>query len=194
MIRDIQLFPTLVRVIERAVNESDFIDALYLLDPEKLSPHSLFVNALSGHLYNSPVKNDWLEQVPKIRQTIVEHVSAYSQEYGIHTGLNITTSFINYYAKDGYIKEHAHANSVVSGVWYLDVDESSSGLSLVNPNPHVDLMPTKELNWYSITRFTLPVKKNMLILFPSWLRHFTPPNPGDHRWVCSFNTHYERFS
>tara|TARA_B100000686_G_scaffold355200_1_gene470991 strand:+ start:8116 stop:8766 length:651 start_codon:yes stop_codon:yes gene_type:complete len=108
------------------------------------------------------------------------------------------TSWMNKYEKNDWSGEHAHANSLISGVLYLS-DVKDTG----NINFHKDrswkniftdtVLPdfTEEagLNVYNANGWSFQPKKWELVMFPSHLLHSVSPNrtDGQIRWSLAFN-------
>ena len=90
----------------------------------------------------------------------------------------------------GTVPPHSHPNSIWSGVYYLKTSESKSRrsgkLELIDPRGGVDyfVAPGRP---FSRSLFISP-KAGMLVIFPSWLRHYVHPNSGsDVRISIPFN-------
>jgi uncharacterized protein (TIGR02466 family) len=85
---------------------------------------------------------------------------------------------------------HQHANSFLSGAFYLDVDEASNPLIFRDPRPQnrvIDL-PVEENLRINRRYYSLGSSPGRLILFPSWLEHRVRPSYSDTpRTSLSFN-------
>ena len=88
---------------------------------------------------------------------------------------------------------HNHANSFVSGVVYLTpthpdsqhrVHEVARRHRLRVPNDHAGATPTRSAPTSGSARRPSP---GDLMLFPSYLMHAVPPNPGERRITLAFN-------
>jgi uncharacterized protein (TIGR02466 family) len=87
---------------------------------------------------------------------------------------------------------HLHANSLYSGVLYIEADEKSGNIGFKDPRTSKEML---EFNWSEnsvfLNRTTEFVpKKGRLILFPSWLYHGTKRgefNEDEDRISLSFN-------
>jgi uncharacterized protein (TIGR02466 family) len=108
--------------------------------------------------------------------------------------LYITQSWLNYTEKDQYHHQHAHPNSVVSGVLYFDSDKEKDKILFSNTGykqivPTVD--DTKFNLWNSQTWF-FPVETGDLFMFPSSTTHQVETKQGDNtRISLAFNTFYK---
>jgi uncharacterized protein (TIGR02466 family) len=110
--------------------------------------------------------------------------------------LYITQSWINETLPGEKFHRHWHENSLVSGVFYIDVNENDR-IEFVTPNKNsfthtmmVSAEPNpKELNSYNSTTWWMPTKVGTLYLFPSSLPHGVPLVDGKtKRYSLSFNT------
>ena len=104
--------------------------------------------------------------------------------------LVITQSWLNKNPKGTSHHEHAHPNSLISGVWYPQVNEQTPPIHFTKPyySSQIELAP-KQYNNYNSSTFLMPIDPGSLILFPSYLRHSVPPNQSDtERISISFNT------
>jgi len=101
----------------------------------------------------------------------------------------ITQSWLNYSEPGKFHHEHNHPNSYISGVVYVQCHETLDKISFVNHSYKIIRPEVKEHNVFNSLTWTIPVKTNDVILFPSSLSHFVPPNEGDNtRISLSFNT------
>jgi uncharacterized protein (TIGR02466 family) len=103
--------------------------------------------------------------------------------------LYITISWLNYTLKNGFHHAHTHQNSVISGVFYFDVDEKTDSiLFLKNEYNQIDTSPKNFNSWNSKT-WWLPIKNGQLLMFPSNLNHAVQTKKTDGtRISLSFNT------
>jgi len=90
------------------------------------------------------------------------------------TGHRITGLWAN---RQTGLREHAphqHANSFISGCWYLTAPEDSSSIEFMDPRPatwayRVDAGEQFDWNCAMLWR----PRRGMLLLWPSWLQHRT---------------------
>lgn len=76
---------------------------------------------------------------------------------------------------------HAHSNNFISGVYYVSAPENAGGIIFQDPRKQAQvLVPTiAELTDMNSTAIRLPAVEGQMILFPSWLEHFTETNRSD---------------
>lgn len=105
-----------------------------------------------------------------------------------NVNLRVTQSWFNYSKKGQHHHKHAHPNSFVSGVFYLNT----------NPNDRIYFyrsgwqqikFPPENWNLYNSESWWFEAITGRLILFPSSLEHMVPTVEGDKtRISLSFNT------
>jgi uncharacterized protein (TIGR02466 family) len=92
----------------------------------------------------------------------------------------------------GFINDHFHSNSLISAVFYVDFTEGDSG-STTFTAPFAGLhqmisIPVEKNNQFTMNKFSINCKKNMLVLFPSYLSHHSEPgNNNSYRITISAN-------
>ena len=145
---------------------------------------------------NSYSKNKYILNSPELsnlKRDLTDLVNAYLYEvwkpkYDVEA--YITISWVNYTEQGQFHHRHAHSNSAISGVYYIDTDESDRIL-YVTPNPDQIRMRVEPSEWNdrNSEEWWLPTPKNRLMLFPSTLEHRVSEtkNPKT-RVSLSFNT------
>ena len=101
----------------------------------------------------------------------------------------ITLSWINWTGDNQFHHEHAHQNIIISGVFYIDVEETDSIVFNKDTYKQI-LIETDNANCFNSRRYTLPIRKNDLVLFPSSLIHGVNDRlaSDNDRISLSFNT------
>ena len=101
----------------------------------------------------------------------------------------ITQSWLNKSKKGESHHEHVHPNSIISGVWYPQVNKELPPIEFKNKDQRDVMLSVKNYNQFNCSTFLLPLNKGELIIFPSNLQHSVPPNGNDtERISLSFNT------
>ena len=102
----------------------------------------------------------------------------------------ITNSWVNIYRPGDQCVPHNHNNSLISGVLYLKVTETSGDLifyrdilSLIPFPPALDL-DTDSTNIYNCKHFGHRPKTNDVCLFPSVVMHSAAINESDEERLC----------
>ncbi len=89
--------------------------------------------------------------------------------------------------KGGFNFTHVHPSGWLSGVYYIQLPEENSEIVFEDPRP-ARMMDFQRTCLITDEYFTYHPKVGELILFPSWLPHFVPPNTSDeNRISMSFN-------
>ena len=104
--------------------------------------------------------------------------------------LRITQSWLNYTKQGEYHHKHAHPNSLVSGVFYIQSDNASDRIYFYNDKYHQIKFEPKDFNPYNSESWWFEAIQGRLILFPSSLTHMveTRASGEDTRISLSFNT------
>jgi len=100
----------------------------------------------------------------------------------------ITQSWLNYTETNQYHHKHAHPNSLVSGVFYIDCDDQFDKIKFFNENYKTIKLEVKEWNLWNSESWWFPVKTGDIIMFPSSLTHMVETKQGDNtRISLAFN-------
>lgn len=115
------------------------------------------------------------------------------QIFGERMGWSIKEMWVNFLDQGGRQAMHNHANSFISGVVYLTPThpdsqtvfmKSPGGTDFAFRNDHAGTTPGP----YSADKWVSPAPNpGDLVLFPSYLMHAVPPNPGERRITVAFN-------
>ena len=105
----------------------------------------------------------------------------------------IKEMWVNVLDTGGAQTMHNHANSFISGVVYLTTThpdsqtvfmKSAGGTEFVFKHEHADVTSTP----FNADRWVSPAPSpGDMVLFPSYVLHAVPPNPGGRRITLSFN-------
>ena len=185
----IGLFPNPVYVTKRDSNldstEEKEIESIIKEGTCKVGDLDYYTN--DTYIFDSKLKNlkEFCEHHIKI---YVKEVLSPKEELDFY----ITTSWLNVVEPGGDILQHTHANSIVSGVFYIST-EDGDGIKFIDPNIKLrDLLQfePKDYHVWNSTGWSLSSKKNELMLFPGWLNHQVVPNEkaSTDRISLSFNT------
>ena len=103
--------------------------------------------------------------------------------------VEITQSWINYTRPGEYHHRHDHPNSLLSGVYYIDVDNEHDSIFFFNREfRQIQIVPT-EHNMFNSDSWQVPVKTNDLLIFPSSVPHMvTTTKTSKTRISLAFNT------
>ena len=130
-------------------------------------------------------------ELQRLKNILLDEVKEYFNTImGYEFEIYITNSWCNIAGHTERQTLHNHANSVVSGVFYLDVDQSQPSIPFVNPTPPFLLnMRSQQYNMFNSLEFDIPLEDNTVILFPSQCFHYVKSNPTtNNRVSIAFNT------
>ena len=100
----------------------------------------------------------------------------------------ITQSWLNYTETNQYHHKHAHPNSLVSGVFYINCHEEHDKIKFFNDNYKTIKLEVKDWNMWNSESWWFTVKTGDVILFPSSLTHMVETKQGDNtRISLAFN-------
>ena len=171
----VQLFPTVVQEFEY-VAEQKLIDAIQeeeVIYSDK--SHYSSRQSVDNNLMN---KKEFKNLKNKILQTTKEVCKFYSYKY---EKIDITNLWINFTAKGTIHNPHSHSNNLLSGVWYPFKNTSKTPIVFSDPRPQNDQWSPrrKKTNDCTANMAAYPNKKNLGLIFPSWLEHYVPPAVGN---------------
>lgn len=124
-----------------------------------------------------------------ILQIIADYAKESIQQFNWNFDLSLVNCWITVSPKGSSNNTHTHPGSLLSGVYYLQVDSNCSPLVLVDPrDAKVYSNPLVEHTVLTADKVSLTPKPGRLFLFPGWLPHYVPINESDtDRVVLSFN-------
>jgi len=100
----------------------------------------------------------------------------------------ITQSWLNYTETNQYHHKHAHPNSFVSGVFYINCDDKFDKIKFFNEEYKTIKLEVKDWNLYNSESWWFSVKTGDVILFPSSLTHMVETKEGTNtRISLAFN-------
>ena len=91
---------------------------------------------------------------------------------------------------------HSHPGSVVSGSFYVDVDNESAPLMIMNPTRHFrnhEPRPSRQEDFGPFTSEQLTIKpeQNLMVVWPAWLEHHVMKQTSQKpRVAISFNVNF----
>ena len=101
----------------------------------------------------------------------------------------VTLSWLNWTSDNQFHHYHAHPNSLVSGVFYIECEQTDSIVFELGNYKRI-LIDSERTDRFNTHKYTLPVQKHDLILFPSELIHAVEEKQqnGKERISLSFNS------
>lgn len=125
-----------------------------------------------------------------LKEFILECLKEYAKKIlDTSAELYITQSWINRSPKGVGHHEHAHSNSIVSGVLHITKGEKLPPIRFSKDSFDSLQLPVNKNNIFNSPYSMFNFEAGNLVLFPSSLRHAVPVNESDHvRYSIAFNT------
>lgn len=103
--------------------------------------------------------------------------------------LQITQSWMNYTKPGQFHHKHAHPNSFVSGVFYVNADPEKDKIYFFKEGYERIKLETENWNLFNSESWWIPVATNKLVLFPSNFTHMVQTvEAQETRVSLAFNT------
>jgi uncharacterized protein (TIGR02466 family) len=100
----------------------------------------------------------------------------------------ITQSWLNYTETNQFHHKHAHPNSLVSGVFYINCHEELDKIKFFKEDYKTIKPEIKDWNLWNSESWWFPVKTGDLVMFPSSLTHMVETKEGTNtRISLAFN-------
>ncbi len=178
------IFPTPIYIskLNREITNKE----LSFIDKTKLEVYNNEGNTTSNDNYilnNKPFKN--LKEELDLRiQDYFDKVISPANSITPY----ITQSWLNYTETNQYHHKHAHPNSLVSGVFYINSHEEHDKIKFFNEKYQTIKPEVKDWNIWNSQSWWFSVKTGDIILFPSSLTHMVETKQGDNtRISLAFN-------
>jgi uncharacterized protein (TIGR02466 family) len=155
-------------------------------------------------LHNLPVVNNTsnfssqenylldMQELSSLKESLTAAVNTYMRDVvsaDDNVSAYITQSWANYTTQNEHHHEHAHPNSFLSGVFYVNADESTDNITFFKGGYKQIKLNPKEFNLFNADSWYIPVKTGQIVLFPSSLRHMVETKHTTHTRVSiAFNT------
>ncbi len=152
------------------------------------------LNYCSQTLGNFTSVNNYILEDPALsflKKSIQDELNNYIKEIiKVDLEIYITNSWVNKTFKDQQHFLHNHTNSILSGVYYINVNDSNPAITFNRMQPpfFLNFIP-KEFTIFNSTEWTVPVENNTLVIFPSTMYHYVKPNQTENERISlAFNT------
>ena len=188
------LFPT--PVIKIPLTNQDFSQGIEVLKTLDMVP-------TNGGNYPTHLKssNSYCLEMPgvsELRLYIESKISEYMKDVLSYSyPAQLTQSWVNQNRKHEGTHVHAHPNSIVSAVFYMDLPQNNGlirfhkfkpiGNTTYYMEPSID-PDSASKNFYAYDWIDIQVQTGDLVIFPSYLGHSVPENQNDEdRWSLAMN-------
>lgn len=165
----------------------EYIDGLHRAAPDGRT-RSNVLGWQSGNLdFDVPVVAEFASLVLERAR---EYGLAHSWAFPSHMQLIMRELWANVSGKHAQNSVHIHPNGLLSGVYYVQAENESGDLSLIDPRKQAWVMQPEfsERNQMNSPIQTITPEAGTLIIFPSWLEHGVNQNLTDaERISIAFN-------
>lgn len=176
------LFPTPIGFSE--LNRSLSDDEMFFIRELPTRPNTGNTTSKNNHVLQNPV-------LSSLRSFIEDALSDYfkiSVNPRHNVGLRLTQSWCNYSNPGQFHHKHAHPNSYISGVFYIQTNPEDKIFFYKEEWQQIKF-PPEQWNEYNSDSWWFEAYTGRLILFPSSLTHMVPVVKGENtRISLSFNT------
>jgi len=165
----IRLFPTSVFIKRNAFKDANYLKQIVLR--EKTNNPTWQSKA---DLHTRPEYKDFVH-------TVIENTKSVLQTMQFdYEGFRINDMWSNILEPGQSHSVHTHANNLLSGVYY-PFAEKTSGLVFLDPKKVSSVIKPMRLNNTvdNSDRHLELSETNKMLIFPSWLEHFVPPNDSN---------------
>jgi uncharacterized protein (TIGR02466 family) len=133
------------------------------------------------------------EQFKDLREFVDESIHKYFDEVikpEFDVKLRITQSWLNYTEPGQYHHKHAHPNSVLSAVFYVDADPEVDKIYFYSTRTYKQIsFKPRDWNLFNSESWWLPVSSGDLVVFPSHFEHSVEVKSGNNtRISLALNT------
>ena len=115
-----------------------------------------------------------------LRDVIMEEINEFALDLNLDIDrfpLRITDCWLNIYGEGHAQDVHNHANSVISGIYYVKAPEGSGALMVRSPNAESMFQPpVVAQDSLNMTNINIRPKEGLMILFRSFVMHAVKPN------------------
>lgn len=187
---ELKFFPTVVMVFDLSHHKlADYFSNLS--NNQSLIEHGLISKGKSS--YGSELGQILdLPDLESLRKDIQDCIDYYTQKTGLQK-CHIVNSWFNTMSKGGSVTKHRHEASIVSGAYYPKAEKGSVNLQFESPTRPYKMCEIHErLTEYTNGSEQIECVEGQLIIFPSYLDHFSYENTTDERITLSFNTIHEQ--
>jgi len=159
---------------------------------QEVKKHSLDVYRNAGNITSNNVYILDLPVFKKLKDELSKHLEEYVKQVIApkeDISLYITQSWLNYTDEHQFHHEHAHPNSLISGVFYFDADEDLDRIKFFDSRHTWFEFESDSWSSFNSKTWWFPVKTGKIVLFPSDLRHSVEFKEGKNtRTSLAFNT------
>lgn len=179
------LFPQSIMICDKVYNLNEQeLEYIKSLEKEKNYGGGENDKTILSYILNNPTLKNLKEYFEKQINHYMHNHMEYSENYKFY----ITQSWANFNEKETFHHKHNHANSILSGVYYIGF-HSAAIRFYKNFNTFPLQFEVKNYNIVNSKSWFFAPQKNNLFLFPSQLEHSVEANENNEpRISIAFNS------
>lgn len=164
----IEIFPTTI-----FVDENIELSKKLLTFADSFLDNDIFLTNTWGYKNTYGNYSKYIEKIAFFEEYLKNISCKYFELCGYHSIDLQPDIFFSRMKKGDSHPQHNHPNSVLSGVFYLNVDLNASCIRFFDPCPERSFfkLPVKEYNSKNWEWYKIQPKTGMILLWPSWLKH-----------------------
>jgi uncharacterized protein (TIGR02466 family) len=174
MLKEIVLFKT--NVYHTILKNVDNEKIKTYVSKIKNEPHHIITSNLNG--YHSRIFHDPFPVcVDNLHKVIKKNLNKVAKDYQCKGDLYPHLSWFMINKKNDFNKPHKHPPYTFKGIYYVECPEDSGDIIFNNQMEMNNYAMSYEvLNELNSKDFRIKPEKNLLLIFPAWLEHYTTPN------------------
>ena len=121
------------------------------------------------------------KSIAHITEFIKQQVEVYWRESKFLNLPEIQYMWANKYFKNGFAAMHNHSPHILTGVFYISMENDDQG-RIVFQDPNEAILCTQPQcheDRVAQNSYSLSIRSGDILVFPSWLKHYTQPNKTD---------------
>lgn len=137
------------------------------------------------------------EKYKEIYDQVMNHIEFFTRkQLHVHESMTfeMKNSWLVRHQKGDWAPNHLHANSIISGIVYVDTTDDAGDIIFEKDKGYTNLwpiaiqVPVTERNVFNSENWTFKPKNNQIFLFPSHLMHKVTESMSDKlRYCIAFN-------
>ena len=189
-------FPTLIWQADMPDNEKSFIKDIknYVLKEKKATPDTVKMNnGKYGSVFQggwqSKTYTQWIDGFEHMGKKLDETIESCRKQIGVPE-IKLKGYWFSVNSYGDYTTLHNHRDSVLSGVFYVDIPDENMGKINFERSDDISyfLPPLESYNNFTGERASYQPETGRVLIFPSWLKHSVDTNRSKkNRISVSFN-------
>lgn len=186
------VFPVMTATVNLDLPVEDMASGIYQLASDIKNYEGGYTTFYNGQSI------EHVKGIPELKEAIYGIVMSFTRELKVEVNPNKCSIqlWASVIRRDGHHGMHCHPRSMYSGTFYVNVNEKSAPLVLMNPTQQFrmhDPQPSRpqDLGPFTSESMAIQPKNNQLVMWPSWMMHHVPVHSDSApRVAISFNVDF----